>query len=325
MIPETFVGNPGLEAEYLASLLLGGLILPSDYTSLRVNMASIPMIDAADKLSSKLQILLDEVVTKYGLLDDKVMKDFYFGNAPELKSLVKSILKEVTKQIDLYKIAAQQQFEVTANIIEQQANTMDYYNLAEGVSQAQIENEKVIQYNDMHIKLRTMSGVLGAILTTYGMGEGKLPTKKVTTPGVNTGYKLYLQNLSTHIDEAVSHMKLSFTIAKALDGIFSLMPKNDLDPYLTDVCNNYIEVVTNPKSYYKMCQNDEIVSSSVGTLFGNAFPEFYNKFQDMYMEDYNSMDNQEQIEFRKCFGLDSDESSLTSLCSQYVKLGFTQQ
>lgn len=324
MIPETFVGNPDLEAESLASQLLAGLVLPADYTTLRINLAGIPIVDASDKLTEKLISLQDEITTKFGLIEDKAAKDFYFGEAPELRSLVKAILKETQTQAELYIIAAEQQYELVAESIEAQAATMDYYNLAEGVNQSMAGSDKVTQYNDTSIKLRQMKGVLTAILESYGIGKTKIPTKKVVTPGLTTKYKLYLQDLSTHLDEAVSHIKLSFTIAKALDGIFSLIPKDDLDPYLSDVCTNFIDVVTDPKSYYNKCQNDEIVSSSVATLFGNAYPEFYSKFQDMYMDEYESMDNQDQIEFRKCFGLDSNQSELTDLCSKYVKLGFTQ-
>lgn len=324
MIPETYVGNPDLEAEWLASQLLDGLVLPADYTALRINLANIPMVDVSESLTEKLLELQDETVSKFGLLEDKPVKDFYFGEAPELYKLIVAIYKETVEQAKLYLVAAEEQFAYIEESIDQYSATMDYYELADGVSKSQLDMDKAQQYNDQSIKLRQMRGTLETVLTSYGVGEGKLPTKKVVTPGLTPKYKLYLQTLSTNLDEAVSNMKLAFTIAKALDGIISLIPKDDLDPYLSDVCVNFIDVVTDPKSYYTKCKNDEIVSSSVATLFGNCYPEFYNKYQDMYMDDYANMDNQEQIEFRKCFGLDSDDSELTSLCSKYVKLGFTQ-
>jgi hypothetical protein len=114
-------------------------------------------------------------------------------------------------------------------------------------------------------------------------------------------------------------------VSKGLDAIISSTPKDDLDPYLTDVCNNVIEVLVDPKSFYNMCKRDAIISSSVGQMFGHCYPEFYGKYLDMYMDDYDSFDQQESIDFRKCFALDADDSELTALCSQYVKLGFTQQ
>lgn len=324
MIPETFIGNAELETEYLASQILEGIILPDSYTDLRISLASIPIIDVSNNLTNKLILLQKEVSTKYGFLDDKPIKDFFFGKNPELKKLLKSIEKEVLMQQDLYGIAKDQQLEQSIDTISQHAETMDYEILARGVALTGMDRNKIDSFEQTKVELQKAKSFVTASLASYGRGEVRLPTKGIPAK-LSTQYKLFLHELSSNLDQVTSNIRLSFVLAKATDSIISLFPKDDLDPYLTDVCNNFLDVISNPKSFYSKCQQDEIVSSAVGQLFAHCYPEFYNRFQDMYLDDYNNMDYQEQIEFKKCFALGSEDPSLTSLCSNYIKLGFKHQ
>lgn len=325
MIPDETVGNPHLESECLAAKLISGLLLPDAYTNLRVNMAGISMIPSSDKLMKLTMELQDEVVSKQGPLDDKVLKKYYYGENPELKSLLKRINKQVDKDLVAYETALVEKLESATNEIADASDTMDYFDMAQVVDKSQVINTEIQQMDKTHTDLRIMQGLLRATIQAYGEGKDRLPTKAVVTPKLSTEYKLYIQGLLTNLDEVTSNMTLVMTTAKALDSLMSLVPKDDLDPYLEDVCKNFIEAVTKPETFYSMCERDEIVSSSVGQMFAHSYPEYYNKYLDMYMDDIPEMDYQAQIDFRKCFGLDSNDSEITALCSQYVKLGFKQQ
>jgi hypothetical protein len=315
-----------LESEFLTSQILSGIILPDIYTNLRVNVASLKIIDASNKLLNLLEELQDEVVDKFGLLKDSEMKKFYYGDIPELKSLFLSILKETEIQIELYGLAVADKFEQVASTIESHAQSMDYYTLNEGVNKSAGDKEEMDNYDKMQTDLRRSRGVLNAIIQSYGKGKDqRVPTREIVAVGLTPKYKIYLNELSLNLDQVTSNVILSMTISKAFDSIFSLIPPTDLDPYLSDVCENFLGVITNPKSFYTKCKQDEILSSSVGQMFAHCYPGFYNLYQDILIEEYDSMNYQAQLDFQKSFGIGQDNSTLTTLCSSYVKLGFKQQ
>ncbi len=322
--PET-VGMTTLEPEYLASQILSGIILPDKYTALRVNMAGLKIIDASPKLTKLLETLQDLVVDKFGLLKDQEMKSYYMGENPELKSLVKKIFKETEIQIELYGQAVEDKLEQVIGNIESHAKSMDYYDLIQGVNKSQFDSEDAKNYDNIQTDLRRSKGILTSIFKAYGVGESRIPTKPVVEVGLTPRYKLFINELMTNIDSVTTNIMFTITLSKALDSIISLIPKDELDPYLSDVCKNFLSVVTDPKSFYTKCKQDEIVSEAVGTMFAHSYPGFYNLYQDMCLEDYDGLEYQSQLDFQKCFGIGQDNSALTTLCSGYVKLGFKQQ
>lgn len=321
-LPVETVGNPGLECEYITSKLMAGIMWPDLYTNLRSDLAGLEFIDASETLTITLKALQKKIVTKFGLLDDKESLDYFYGKNPEVMFLVKVVQEEVDNLIDLYGIAVAQKYDEIGSKIEASASTMNFRDLGDAVNQTSGDVDHMHQLDQTQLQLRKSVGVLREIENAYGASLGKVSTKAIVKPGLTTDYKLFLQQFSTNVGEVASNARLGFTLGRTFDALFSLMPKDDLDPYLIDVFNNFLSVVIDPKSYYSKCERDEIVSSSVGQMFNHCYPEFYFKYQDMYMDDFEKMDYQDQIEFRKSFGLDENNSQLTSLCSQYVSLGF---
>lgn len=319
------VGNPKLEAEYMASGILKGMVLPSQYTDLCIQLAGIPMLQVSQTLEPFIMNLQDELIDNFGLVKEKESKDYLAGNNPGLFQLLTAIFQEVDHLIKIYGMAAKEKFEQTAEKIQQHAQSMDYFDLGQGVDQAAADSDYIHKLDADHTDLRKMQGSLAAILRYYGAETRKFTNKVHCKPGVDSEYKMYLQQLVENIDTVTNNVQLAFTLGSTLDSIIGLLPKDDLDPYISDVCANFIKVITNPKDFYNMCKQDDIVSSSVGQMFAHSYPQFYEKFLDMYMDEVPKMEYQEQIDFRKCFALPEDTSQLTALCSNYIKVGFKQQ
>jgi hypothetical protein len=325
MIPLETVGNPGLESEYLASCILKGLIETPEYLELRMNIASLQFIDVSQKLLTICDEIQKKTVSNFGLVERPIVKQYYYGKAPELKELIDEALKEVYILSQFYKMAVpeKQAFIETVMQHDIENSPMTYEDIGQNINKYQVDQNHLDELYQTHIKLEKMQGVLKAIERIY-RNNAKLSTKEFA-PKYDTKYRLYIQDLLQNIDKATHNPIISMNVAKAIDAIQSTAPKDDLDPYIMDVCNNVIEALTEPESFYNMCKRDQIVSSSVGQMFGHCYPEFYNKFLDMYIEDVPKLEHQEVLDFRKCFGLDSDDSELVALCSPYVKLGFTKQ
>ena len=325
MIPETpqTLGDPELESEWITSLLLSGLFLPPDYTNLRINMASLQFLDVTGELDLYLGLLQKEIVDKFGLLKDKPLEQYYYGTNDSLYTAMILIDQEVASLTGLYDLAVKEQFMQQAEKISSAAETLRYEDLGEAIRTSVLDTEQLHRLDQTHLQLRKMQGLTAAILRAYGTAGFKLPKKSKLTVGTNSQYKLFLQNISTNIGDIASNIQLGMTLGKALDSIFSLIPKPDnLDPYVEDVCNNFLEVITDPKSFYTKCKTDQIISPTVGQLFGHCYPQFYDKFQDMFLDDLDDLDYQEVLDFRKCLGMEPDDSELSALCSQYITLGF---
>lgn len=326
MMPTETVGNPGLESEYLASRILHGNIQNPSYLNLRMNLAGLSFIDAAQDLTDVLSEIRKMVVTTFGLVEKPIVKQYYYGKGDELRVLIDKALEEVSKLVVMYGEAVPEKH---FSIAESMAQDLDespssYEDIGERINRFQIDQDHLMSLDQTLQELRRMQGVLEAILRVNQEDNAKLSSKELT-PKVSTDYRIYLNDLMQNMEVATDNAIVAMIVAKGIDAIQSTLPKDDLDPYIADVCNNVIKTLTNPKDFYSMCNKDEVVSSAVGQMFGHCYPEFFNKFLDIYMDKYDTMTQQETMDFRKCFGLDADDSELTSLCSQYVKLGFAQQ
>lgn len=324
MMQET-IGTSQLEAEYLSSCILKGILYPHSYTNLRIQLAGLKFIDISNKYDTKLLELQNQTIEKSGLLKDKEIESYYYGKNPELKSLIKSLSNEISKMDDLYSIAIPEKGIMIADELEGNISSapFTYADIGEQVNRAATQHSHLEELNSTHLDVQRTKASLRNILDSYGLSNIKLP-KKGFEASLSTDYQLYIQDLTMNLDKVTSNPQLTFTLSNCLDSVASLIPKDELDPYLSDVCNNFLEVVTNPKSFYSMCENDEIISSSVGQMFQHCYPSFYNKFLDMYMDAIPDMDYQDQIDFRKCFGMEADNAALSSLCSKYILLGFIQ-
>lgn len=324
MLPVETIGNPQLESECLAGRILHGNINSPNYLNLRMGFAGLSYIDASQELTDKLNEIKKMVIGTQGLVDRPIIKQYYNGEAKELKSLVEETLTIVDNLAEIYVIATPQKYdEIYSNLENDVENApMTFEDLGEHVNRYSADSNHLQQLDQTTNELKRMQGVLQAILRTYGEETPKITNKEIPAK-LSNEYKIFLNDLTNNLEVATDNVLISMTVSKGMDAIISTFPKDELDPYLTDVCNNIIETLTDPENFYSKCKSDGIVSSAVGQMFGHCYPEYYNKFMDMFMDEYEKMDYQQVLDFRKCFGLDSNDSELTSLCSLYVKLGFT--
>lgn len=325
MIDTPTVGDPELESEYLASCIVSGILYPADYNTLRINIAGLEFLDASNDLTDMLDVIQKETTSKFGILKDTVVEKYYYGEEPDLFKVFE-VMHEHLQNLELmYGVATQEKFMQIADDIAEKSQSMKYEDVGQAVDETALESQHMHDLDKTHLQLRKMIGITSAILKGYGAAKGKLLKRTKVKPKTLPDYEMFLQELTDNLDVVCNNMQLSSVVGRVLDSINSLWPQNELDPYLMDVSNNFIAVITEPKDFYSMCKQDEIISPSVGQMFGHCYPEYYSKFVDMYTDNINEIDYQSQLDFRKCFGMVPDDSQLTALCSQYIKLGFKQQ
>lgn len=325
MLPLETVGNPGLEGEYLASRILHGNINDPRYLNLRMDLAGLSFVDASQELTELLTQIKKMVVGNQGLIDRPVVKKLYFDDAPELTALIEKAHAEVTKLSYLYNEAQTEKLHDSYFNMQGEIETapMTYEDIGQIVNSYTIDNDEVAQLGQTKTELDRMEASLRNILTVSSKDNPKLSSKEIPA-NLSVKYKLFLTDLTNNLDVATDNIQISMVVSKGLDAITTTLPADDLDPFTTDVCNNIISALTDPESFYSKCKNDEIISPVVGQMFGHSYPEYYSKYSDIFMEDYEGLSYQAVLDFKKCFGLSPDDSELVSLCSQYVKLGFTQ-
>ena len=67
--------------------------------------------------------------------------------------------------------------------------------------------------------------------------------------------------------------------------------------------------------FFKKCKLNDVISPIVGQEFSTCYPQFYQQFTDVLIEDLDSMENQEKITLLNGFGFVQDQSQITNVCS----------
>lgn len=316
------IGNEELEMEYLASKIISGILLPSDYVDLCSYISRIPIIEGSEKLLVLLDELKSEVISSLGLLKDVEINKYYYGENKEVLKLISSLLKETKSLIPVYEQAQLDKMDLEVSKLKSGMQGQSYVDMGDAINAASAESDEINRISLDTQQLKISKNLLESIISLYGVSLSKLPNKSMDTK-ITTKYKLFLLNLTNNLDKVTSNILLSSVMGRLIDSISVSIPKDNLDPFKLEISNNLLETLSNPKDYYKDCKTNVIVSSDVGSLFRHCYPEFSDKFLNMYLEDYDNMEYQDQINFRKCFAIPADDSQLLQLTNTYIKMSYT--
>jgi hypothetical protein len=316
--------DPNLETEIQVSNILKGLLSNPTYISFREEICKLKMIDVSDDITEVLLMLQRKIVDSMGLLKDNKMEAYYKGKDNELFLLFKQLKEKIGKQIVTYEDALQKRMDESVAELEYSMNQSDYASMVEGLGSISNEEMYTKELEATQQDMFNMEVSLRNIINAYDKNEPFI-SKKAYYSKFDTEYKLYLDQLTKSIDQITNSALVSMNVFQAIDSITQKVPPNDLDPFKQDEVDNLVHIFMNPKDYYSMCKSEAIDSEENATLFQHVYPEFHKLFLDMYMDDFETMDIQEQTNFRKCFAIPEDNMELVTLCSGYIQLGYMQQ
>lgn len=312
-----------LEAEYVASLFLKGNIISPSQTHLRMEFAQLPLASIGSDFDDLLVELRDEIISSFGLLDDLVMDAFLHGTEKSILELVSELYQRANAFLPVMQMGLQQKEVQQIQMVEQATSEFtDFEDLSQMLNPIIVQHEGLDVIRANMINLLKLHAGLGNILGMYGTEPQKFSKKRDISEDSDK-YSMYLIDLQTHLDEVVPDAIVAAKLGLALQSLGIVKPTNGLDPFQEQVYKNIIEILAHPKDYYKDCKTNGVLNTQVGQLFSTTYPEFYKKFLSMYLDDFESMTFQEQINFRKCFNLPADDSELLQLTNTYIKMSYT--
>jgi len=313
--------KPDLENEYVASKTLKGIMWPKSYIVLRENFCKIHSLEAIPEINSIIIMLQKSLLTPSGLLKDNKLEDFYKGKSEDLYKLLQYLFQISVDYENTYSLAVKGKLQAEMARIELVANTMsNTAEYAETIDKVNSEQMFLKQLDAIHYTLILNQNALAEILDIYGTGLS-IP-KKGKYSGYSEEYQFYLDDLYRNFIEEELNPEITRIVYQAIDAITQMIPRDNLDPFKLDQCKNLIDVLQEPDSFYIKCKNEEIQSSNVGSMFTMIYPGYTDMYLDMYMEEYEHMDLQAQINFRKCFNLIENVGELVSSVSSMINLGF---
>ncbi len=319
-----YLSNPQQESEYIASQLLSMSEIPKEFTNIAILFSSLPMVEFG--LSEKILLLLrKKLVTSIGILKDEEIKKFMQGKNPELFSFVEVLERESSEFFPLLKRAA----EVEGNIhviktYEEMRQHKDNDFMMQQLSGTPETTSTTDDLNQKELMARTLLSKSKSLLRLYGSSNEKLKIKKSNQMSP-IELKVFITKLENSFTNANLDPTIVMVLMEALQVISASIPPNDLDPLLVDVMNNLYKILCNPEEFYSYCKNYEVVDEKEGQAFYEVYPAFHSKYLEMYMDDYDHMDYQDQINFQKCFGLVQDNSEIIALCAPVYIVQAQQQ
>lgn len=313
--------NPFLETEFVTSKVLQGIFWPDSYIVLRASFCDLDMFETIPDLNMKLTLLQKKIITSFGLLKDSYIENFYKGKEPELLKLIDSLLVEVIVLSEIYDRAVKEKLaDAEKGLLVTAENLTSMEELSKQIDVANSENMFIQSMDATHYKLRKATEDLKKIREIYGSKEPIKKTPKFSK--YSDAYRFYISDLYMNADSLYPSINLVANIFKGVDSIIQYVPKDGLDPFNLDKCENLVDILMHPEDYYQKAKKGDVETSDIANMFNYVYPIFMSKYVDMAFEDYDKLDGQEQVNFRKCFDMPADNSRLLSLCLPVISLGF---
>lgn len=309
-----YLGNQQLECEHLTGRILKGDQIPGPFTTLKIVFSSLPMVDAGDS-EIILGLLQKKLVNKLGLLKDSEIENFYYGKNPELLEAVERIKAEVDESLPALEIASEVErndyFDRKFQEVNSQEDVSDMVQILNSSSQ---NSRRFDELENRKIDSQVLQTKIETILDLYGKAERKIRDKdqRAMNP---LELKEYLTQIERDMPYSDYDPVMVMTLYYTLSILSASIPNDELDPFRVDIMQSLYNVLCNPDDYYAYCKQEKIVDISEGKSFSECYPEYYKKFTNMYVDEYDDMDYQQQINFKKCFDLVEDNSDLVAMCS----------
>ena len=279
-------------------------------------ISEIPYLDTSEFIPLTYP---EKLIDNIGLLKDNIIESFYLGKDDSLLVSFMILEAEVSMLVPIYIDKIREVLDSVEDTLDSSSLGYRFEDMAFTLSTQQHKQSEIKNYDDMLSKLELMKVSLKNVILKFGTGIKK-PSNKSTEVTFNIPYKMFLNDLTVNSDKYISDPTLAITLGKVIDSISILDPKDSLDPFILELENNLLSVLTSPKDFYKKCHLGEIISPIIGALFNQCYPEFYSKFLEIYLESFDKMSYQDQLNFRQCFALLEDNSQLTQLCSSNMNV-----
>ena len=313
--------NYNLDNECLASQILQGCVFSKDYQKLRASLCQMPAESICYEIDSLIQTLQKKLVDSDGYLKHEKIQKYLKGTDEEVYSLFLELLPQVDKYFDTYQYAMKAKQIDSLNELENKIlSTQEYFDKVQAINQGNFAQERLLQLNRDSNYLRLMHQYVYEIIGYYGVG--KSANTKPKFHHWSEDYKMFLLKLSTELPDFVDEALLAMTVAKAMDAIFSLIPKDSLDPFKQDILDNAVDLLLNPEQFYSACKNGGILAPEVVVAYNHAYPEYYLLFAQQLLEDFDSLSGPEQDSLRRSLGLLEAQGDLVTICNQALQLSY---
>lgn len=312
------LSDTDLEREIISAKLISRIVVPKDYINLKLKISEIKILDTSEVMPlpyTKLVQLMD----KSNLLKEKEVESFYFGKNLQLFADLELLMDAANILIPMFDALVVNTFNEAANQIHDQLPGEGYTGMGMAVDSIAPKSMAMANYDELHTELRKLVAQINDIQNLFGTGVQKLSDKHKSLVW-NQDYMFYIHNLQTHLDDYTDDPIVAMIVSKAIDCIGTLNPVTSQDPYSTDLMDNLLEVLQNPKDYYKDCKTGKIINEVIGKFFSHVYPGFCDKYASMYYDEYEDMTYVQQLNFRKCFGISEDNSQLVSFVTQNINV-----
>lgn len=315
------IGNSELDSEYLAAQIIRGVLFPPEYIQTRSYFCDIKIVDFVADIYMLQMSIQKEIVSPFGTLQDKKVEKFSSGDHPALLELVKMLQAKCEDLLPVYEEGAREAFREALKEMHENIQGQDFLGMGQAFQVAASHKAELDHLRITKNTLEIISNQCEYLIQNYGVSDAKLK-KKGIKPGNNTEYKLFIQDLINQPESFSGNIVLAMTMGRTLDAIKKALPMSDpvLNPFKLDETECLLESLCYPKDFYNMCESDKIVSRGIGETFGKCYPEYWKKFFNMYLEKYEDMDYQKQIQFRKCFGVGKNDTALVQFIYSTLSL-----
>jgi len=315
-----YLGNPELEAENIASQILSNDTVPSELAQFKVLLSSIPIVNIS-LIDQTIEEMSDILIDSIGLLKDSKVQGYLQGKDTEILSLVTKLKQDSEALLHVMPVAIvqtneefnKQQYEMYSNIQESE----DLVNLL-NILPSQ-DNNSIAMVGQLK-KIKEISQLCDILITFYSIGAYKIRKSSKTLKTI-LDYEEFIGSLSSKLELSGLPGIVMVKCYQVLDTLKSFIPKDDLDPFSMDVLDNAYKCLSDATKYYNFLLQDEVLIPRIGESFQVCYPEFFNIYGSYFLEE--SFPYTKEQEMRDGMGIPENNSELTTICSSYIKLGYT--
>lgn len=302
-INKTFC-NVGLDAETIAADIITGQIYSPQYLKLHEWISQIPEVPEVYQVQNILDEMKVHLLSKTGTIDNSETSKFILGDNPQMKEAFMLLHDSAIHFLDLYDQAV---VEFSEHIVKQTYDNVkdqDFAGIGLAYNVTAGEFKKLADMEKIQDKLETIKSSCANILELYGSDtiiSKKVPGLRV---GNNANYREYLFDLQSTPELYDGAIQAPMCVVKIANVLYeALNIKNPLDPFETDQAECLLKVLTHPKKFYSYCKNNEIISTNIGQIMHQVYPEHYFYTYDIYLDSTSKLSFQENLQFSKSFGL----------------------
>jgi hypothetical protein len=318
------IGNPELESEYIASLILRNSYVSEEWANLKISFSALNKVDILN-IEQDIESLEDFLIDSFGLVKDSEVSKFLEGNCKyvyESLAVLENkahVLQPILKQV--YEEKLKESFTNTFNQFESLYNDVTLVpELANSIPE---QDPQLAQLQSNYESLFLLQKRCSSIISLYGSSKIKQTILRSYKPSNLQELKNYILQLQQSLPDLKLPGLVIYQLSQIIEALYVNTPLDDLDPFKVDRVLELFTILSYPKKYYNMCEADEIIDPKLGEIFQIIYSQFFSEYLSYFLNEAKSMDYEKTQSMRQCLGLPEDFSDLTTICSSYIKLGYT--